>query len=234
MKVFTELILFKSQCVLCDTSVDTKVSLCEACRYDLPSVEFACQVCALPIESDTESNICGQCIGQKPYADYALNVFHYSNPVDYLISRMKFQQQLSETAVLADLLKNFILNKSLEHGLPEAFIPVPLHKKRLSKRGFNQSLEIIKPLAKDKNIPVLLNAMERSTETKEQTHLNKQQRKKNVSGCFSLLEEPLHSHIVIVDDVVTTGVTTNEMAKLLKKSGVEKVGVWSLARADIK
>lgn len=228
------MILFKSQCVLCDASVDRKVSLCEACREDLPWVEHACRFCALPIEVDLDGNICGQCIAQKPYADYALNVFHYSNPVDYLISRMKFQQQLSETAVLADLLKNFILNEVLEHGLPEAFIPVPLYKKRLSKRGFNQSLEIIKPLARDKNIPILLSAIERSSETQEQTYLNKQQRKKNVSGCFSLLEKPLHSHIVIVDDVVTTGATTNELAKLLKNSGVKKIGVWSLARAEIK
>lgn len=228
------MILFKSQCVLCNSKVDTKISLCEACRADLPLVEFACQACALPMESDSKSSLCGQCISLRSYVDYSINLFHYATPVDYLIGQMKFKQQLSVAAVLADLLKNHINNAQLEHGLPDALIAVPLHKKRLIKRGFNQSLEIIKPLAKSKNIPVLLNTIARSKDTPVQTNLSKQARKKNVSGCFTLLKKPLHSHIVIVDDVVTTGATTNELAKLLKKSGVAKVGVWSLARADLK
>lgn len=196
-------------------------------------VEFACQVCALPMESDSKNSLCGQCINQKPYIDYSINLFHYATPLDYLISQMKFQQQLSVAAVLADLLKTHIDSSQLVHGLPGAIIPVPLHKKRLSKRGFNQSLEILKPVAKSQGIPILSNTIERSKYTPVQTNLSRQARKKNVSGSFTLLEKPIHSHIVIVDDVVTTGATTNELAKLLKKSGVEKVGVWSLARADL-
>lgn len=231
--------LFKSQCVLCDSKVDGKISLCESCRTDLPTVEYACQICALAMMSDSKSSLCGQCISQqhtnqKLSVDYALNLFHYATPVDYLISQMKFHQQLSVAAVLADLLKKHIESSKLEHGLPDALIPVPLYKKRLTKRGFNQSLEIIKPLAKSQKIPILLNTIARSKDTPVQTNLSKQARKKNVSGCFTLLEKPVHSHIVIVDDVVTTGATTNELAKLLKNSGVEKVGVWSLARADLK
>jgi len=188
---------------------------------------------------DSKSSLCGQCISQQYInqqlsVDYALNLFHYATPVDYLISQMKFQQQLSVAAVLADLLKTYIENSQLEHGLPGALLPVPLHEKRLTKRGFNQSLEIVKPLAKSKNIPILLNTISRSKDTPVQTNLSKSARKKNISGCFTLLEKPVHSHIVIVDDVVTTGATTNELAKLLKKSGVEKVGIWSLARADLK
>jgi len=219
--------------VLCDTKVDGTISLCDGCRADLPIVEVACNSCALPIVADNKSNFCGQCIGHDFYVDYAINLFHYVNPVDYLIGQMKFQQQLSVVAVLADLLKAHIESNTLEHGLPDALLPVPLHKKRLTKRGFNQSLEIVKPLAKSQSIPLLLNTIERVKNTQAQTNLSKQARKKNVSGGFTLLEKPLHSHIVIIDDVVTTGATTNELAKLLKKSGVEKVGVWSLARADL-
>ncbi len=220
--------------MLCDSEVDEKISLCKACRADLPRVKFACKVCALPMNSDVKSSLCGQCISQVSYVDYAINLFHYATPVDYLISKMKFQQQLSVAAVLADLLKTHIESSKLEHGLPDALIAMPLYKKRLANRGFNQSLEIVKPLVKSQNIPILLNTIERSKDTTAQTKLSKQARKKNVSGCFSLLEKPVESHIVIVDDVVTTGATTNELAKLLKKSGVEKVGVWSLARADLK
>jgi len=129
--------------------------------------------------------------------------------------------------------KNHIEKNCLEDDLPDAILPIPLHKKRLAKRGFNQSLEIVKPFAKSKNIPIISNLVERSKATQTQTHLNKQQRKKNVAACFRLLNQLKYKHIVIVDDVVTTGATTNELAKLLKKSGVEKVGVWSLARAEL-
>ena len=234
LKVFTELIFFKAQCVLCDSEVYEKTSICDACRIHLPVAEYACKVCALPLENDVKSKICGQCISEMPYVDYAVNLFHYAAPVDYLISQMKFHQQLSVAAVLANLLKHHIESNELEYGFPDALIPVPLFKKRLASRGFNQSLEIIKPLAKSQNIPILLNVIERSKNTAVQTNLSKQSRIKNVLGCFSLLKKPKESHIVIVDDVVTTGATTNALAKLLKESGVEKVGVWSLARADLK
>ena len=231
MKLFK---LFKSQCVLCDAKVDNTISLCSGCRADLPKVEFACRVCALPMEKNNDTAFCGQCISQTTYVDYALNLFHYETPIDHLIGQMKFQQQLSVAAIFADLLKTYIESVDLEHGSPDAFLPVPLYKKRLAKRGFNQSLEIIKPLAKSQNIPVLLDVISRSKETQAQTGLSKHASKKNVSGSFTLLSKPAGSHILIVDDVVTTTATTNELAKLLKKSGVEKVGVLSLARAELK
>lgn len=235
-----KLSLLKSNCILCGSLVSGSMSLCDGCRGDLPRVEFACQTCALPMKIQAESGFCGQCLNQKPYVDYAINLFHYENPIDYLISQMKFQYQLSAAAVLADLLESHIekvMNKKsnthqLKYGLPDVILPIPLHKKRLSKRGFNQSLEISKSLARSHNIPILSGSVMRSKDTQPQTNLNRQQRIKNVSGCFKLLAKPMHSHIVIIDDVVTTGATTNELAKLLKNSGVETVGVWSLARAE--
>ncbi len=226
--------LFKPQCVLCDSPVSYKISLCDGCRADLPLVEFACRNCALPMENGSNTGLCGQCIGQKKHVDYAINLFHYEAPVDYLIGQMKFQQNLSVTAVLADLFRSHLERMGFKNDRPDAFLPVPLYNKRLAKRGFNQSLELIKPLAKSKNIPILLNAISRSKETQAQTGLSKQARKKNVSDSFSLVSGSVHSHILIVDDVVTTGATTNEVAKLLKKSGVKKVGVLSLARAELK
>ena len=211
--------------------MDGKISLCSACRVDLPRVEYACDICALPIKSDSDTSVCGQCIAQKPYVDYSINLFHYATPVDYLISQMKFHHQLSVAAVLANLLESHVLESQIEHGLPDAVLPVPLHNKRLVERGFNQSLEILKPIAKSKNIPVLLNSVARSKETRTQTHLSKRERKQNIAGCFSLLKKPEHSHIVIVDDVVTTGATTNELAKVLKKSGVQTSGCMVVSQS---
>lgn len=146
---------------------------------------------------------------------------------------MKFQQQLSSAAILAALLRLEIIQKNPDVTLPDALLPVPLHKSRLVKRGFNQSLEISRNIAKAKKIPLLIKTVERVKNTDAQTHLNKQQRLKNVKGCFKVLEVPLAKHIVIIDDVITTGATTNELARILKAAGVDKVGVWSIARADI-
>jgi ComF family protein len=146
---------------------------------------------------------------------------------------MKYQQQLSYAAIFADLLKNRIMGMIPENAYPDAILPVPLHKKRLIKRGFNQSLEITRAVAKEIQLPVLLKTVRRNRSTLAQTNLSKKDRQNNIKGCFDLLRPPNHSHIVIIDDVITTGATVNELAKLLKISGVKTVGVWSLARADI-
>lgn len=227
--------LIKSNCVLCDSLVDEHVSLCAACRHDLPRIIDACKRCALPmnVSVNIDSNICGACLNQKNPVDYAVSLFSYENPIDYLIGQMKFQQHLSVASVFADLLKNHFRAKDLEHGLPELIVPMPLYKKRLIERGFNQTVEIAKPLSKSLGIPLAKNLVARSKSTKTQTHLNKKQRRENVLGCFELLEQPVASHIVILDDVVTTGATSNELARVFKKAGVEKIGVWSLARAEL-
>ena len=225
----------KSNCVLCNAFTDGAISLCGACRIDLPRIEHACKRCALPMRSGNNdgSMVCGACMSQKNHFDYAESLFFYENPIDYLIGQMKFHQQLSVAAVLADLLKNYFGKKELEHGMPQLIIPMPLYKKRLVERGFNQSVEIAKPLAKLLEIPIAKELVERSKPTKPQTHLNKKQRRDNVLGCFEIINQPTASHIVILDDVVTTGATVNELAKVLKKTGVKKIGVWSLARAEL-
>jgi len=108
---------------------------------------------------------------------------------------------------------------------------VPLHKKRLRKRGFNQALEIARPIAKTLNIPMEKYAIKRAKQTEAQSLLNAAERKKNLRHSFSLIKPITAKHVVIIDDVVTTGATVFELADLLKKSGVERVGVWAVARA---
>ena len=228
--------LFRSSCVLCGDSVARPISLCKPCESDLPLIRHACRQCGIPLNDNgntTKVSVCGQCVQQPPAVDYTLSLYHYETPLDYMISQMKFQQQLSYAAILGELFKNRILEVTPELDLPNALLPIPLHKKRLIKRGFNQSIEISRAIAKEKQLPVLLKTIKRSKDTLAQTKLSKKDRQKNVKGCFELLSAPIHSHIVIIDDVVTTGATTNELAKTLKDAGVKRVGVWSIARADI-
>ena len=113
-------------------------------------------------------------------------------------------------------------------------MPVPLHSSRLRQRGFNQSIEIARVISKKRHIPIEYDAVIRQRSTVSQTGLNAQQRRKNMKDAFILQANFNYKHVLIIDDVVTTGSTVNELAVLLKKNGVERVGVLSIARAPIK
>ncbi len=231
-------LFLKSACVLCGDSVVKTISLCEPCRKDLPILENACLQCGLPLESSSEHNaICGQCLKTPTAIDYTLCLYHYQMPLDYLITELKYNQKLTHAAILSELLLARLSEEPAEN-LPSVILPVPLHKNRLIKRGFNQSLEISRPIAKQLGIPIGLDLVRRKRQTRAQTDLTAVERKKNIRGCFEIMKKESllsgYNHVVIVDDVVTTGSTANELAVLLKKSGVKKVGVWSIARAIIK
>lgn len=226
-------LLLPSSCVLCDCSVSRAISLCESCENDLPILMDACKQCGLPLDTANENNaVCGHCLHTSTSVDYTLCLYHYQEPLDYLITTLKYKQQLSHAAILGNLLLGRLQKQAIE-DFPDCIIPVPLHKNRLVKRGFNQSLEIARPVAKKFNIPIDVKSVRRKRQTLAQAELNATQRKKNVRGCFEIRSEGLvkYRHVVIIDDVVTTGSTINELAKQLKQSGVQKVGVWSIARA---
>jgi len=223
--------------VLCGDSVAKTISLCEPCRQDFPILEGACQQCGLPMDSSNEHNaICGQCLKIPAAVDYTLCLYHYQIPLDYLITELKYNQKLTHAAILGELFLARLLSEKSGENLPDVILPVPLHKNRLIKRGFNQSLEIARPIAKQLNIPIGLDLVRRKRQTRTQTDLTAVERKKNIRGCFEIIKQEsllAYDHIVILDDVVTTGSTSNELASLLKQSGVKKVSVWSVARAVI-
>lgn len=228
---------FTSGCVLCDAPVKGKNSLCEDCRSDLPWMERSCRHCGIALIKEIDSDICGACQSALPYVDYTLSALHYLSPVDYLITELKFNHKLTSASILSDLLiqhLNRVFNEMPTNEMPELIIPVPLYKKRLQTRGFNQAVEIARSVAKAFSIPLCKNAITRTKNTSPQTKLTAAQRSKNIRNSF-MIQNPKElsevSHIVILDDVVTTGATCNELAKLLKKAGVETVGVWSIARA---
>ena len=166
----------------------------------------------------------------SPIVDNAVCALHYSSPVDYLIKRMKFGHQLSHANVLGSLLAQHL--SQIERGSVDAILPVPLHKARLRKRGFNQSLELAHALRRQNDIP-LLKGVQRSVNTKAQTLVKgEESRAANIRNAFTVEEgTTLPKHVAIIDDVITTGSTSNELARLLKSLGVEAVSVWAVARA---
>jgi ComF family protein len=115
--------------------------------------------------------------------------------------------------------------------MPEAILPVPLHARRLRERGFNQSIELARPASRAFGLPLVRDLVKRSRPTSPQTALDIKQRRQNLRNAFVVDGKIPYSHIAILDDVVTTGSTVNELAKVLRRSGVQTIQVWSIARA---
>jgi ComF family protein len=156
--------------------------------------------------------------------------FEYRFPLDRLITQLKFQHQLSHATLLGKLLLKEILMHYRHESLPTLIIPIPLHFKRLQERGFNQALEIAKPLSKKLNIPLEKWAFIRKKSTQAQSSLEKQARLNNMKDAFDVRHPISATHVAVIDDVMTTGETLKAFGKTLKKSQVEKIDVWCLAQ----
>jgi ComF family protein len=115
----------------------------------------------------------------------------------------------------------------------DAILPVPLHRLRLAERGFNQAVDLARPLARVRGVPLLYNALDRVRHTAPQFGLSVPQRRENIRGAFQVPRphRVKGRRILLVDDIITTGATVAECAKVLKKAGAAQVAVLALARA---
>jgi ComF family protein len=235
--------IYPPRCVLCGGKGIKKrhlaVDVCGHCSARMPDNLPACSRCALPLPSDLSHSsniICGRCQKKSPAFDYSVSLFRYEQPIIWLIKQLKFRERLPHARLLGDMLADRLTQmfeqNSMGNGhLPECILPVPLHKNRITSRGFNQSIELAKSVARKTGLPLELNLIERVRETESQTGLDAGQRRKNLQGAFKMTSSTGYRHVAIVDDVVTTGSTVNELAKVLKRAGVKRVDVWSIARA---
>lgn len=154
--------------------------------------------------------------------------FYYEQPLTTLIFQLKFYEQLSSLNFFNHFLVQRI--KDRQTPLPQVLIPVPLHKYQMRKRGYNQALELAKRLSSDLMLKLDRHSCKRVKMTQLQQNLNAKQRLINVANAFTLQSGFSYQHAAVVDDVMTTGSTANEIAKLLKKQGVRVVEVWCCAR----
>jgi len=224
-----QMMAYPAVCTLCGAAGDNGVDLCCGCRDDLPFNRHACQQCALPLpDAAPEDALCGQCQRASPRFDHGYIPLRYAYPLDHLISNFKFRGKLAEGRLLSGLVGDFLVQQRCE--LPELIIPVPLHASRLRERGFNQALELARPLAKRFGLPVDSQMVVRNRATSSQMELSKKARRKNVRGAFELTRQLQAQHVAIMDDVVTTGSTVNELAAVLRRGGAGRVDVWAVAR----
>lgn len=158
-------------------------------------------------------------------------LFPYQPPIKQLISELKFHQQLIYAHLFSELLFDQIKTRWYRNQpLPSIIIPVPLHPKRLRERGYNQTLEIAKPLAKSLRIPLHASGLIRHKSTQPQSGLSKRKRAQNVSQAFKVYDDFTNHHVALLDDVVTTGFTISECCKLLKAHHAKQIDVWCCAR----
>lgn len=190
---------------------------------------MGCPRCGVPLSQvGCSARLCGQCQKRLPEFEKTEAVLVYQRPAPYLIQALKFNARYPCARLLGTLLAEKVCALS---DRPQQILPVPLHPKRYRQRGFNQAIEIARPVSRILNIPLNLSSCQRTRNTTPQTQLSGAQRNRNMKDAFSIRTAPAAEHIAILDDVVTTGATVNELAKVLRSSGVKRVDVWACARA---
>lgn len=173
---------------------------------------------------------CGQCLVRTPSFTRCISAFEYRYPVDRLIVKFKYNQQLIIGKVLAYLAAEIIQQRMEDVELPDLLIPVPIHPKRLRQRGFNQALEIADVISQRLLVPVDYQSCTRLIDTAPQKSLSAKQRHSNLKGAFAVSHALADHSIAIIDDVMTTGATAEAIARCMIKAGASKVQVWTLAR----
>ena len=220
--------LLPPRCVLCGQPSGS-ICICGPCKSDLPRPGPHCRRCGLPLGSPVD-DICGACISKPPPFSHTVYPLLYGFPADRLVQALKFRRQLPAGRVLAHLICEQVTAAS--PGIPGQLIPVPLHWLRMMKRGFNQACELGAHASTVLGIPLLTTALRRRRNTRAQSGLDRKQRRNNVRGafCWRPAMKP-QSHIALIDDVMTTGTTVSECARVLRRAGAKRVDVWVAARA---
>lgn len=220
--------VFPPMCVFCGLHKCETV-ICECCQRILPRNDNYCCHCGQPVDAPGDQFApCGACIANPPAFDIARAPMRYEFPIDVVLKKLKYNHKLFFVPPLAGLLTPVI-----ERELPESdvLVPVPLHRWRHARRGFNQADELCKILAKATGLPVFLSVSRRRS-TRSQSGLDAAERASNVRNAFVMYDEFDFRFPLIVDDVITTGATCNELAKVLRKAGAERVGALSVARSS--
>lgn len=220
--------LIAPRCLVCEEAGWAGQDLCRSCQQALCWNRSACQRCGLPLPAPAEA--CGQCHRQPPAFQRTLTPLVYRFPVDQLLPRLKFHNDLAAGRVLAELFLAALPARA-EGDWPQALLPVPLHRSRLRQRGYDQALELAKTLSGALALPLCAAGLHRCRATGAQTERGVGARRRNVRGAFVIGNAPLPAHIALIDDVITTGATVRECARVLRAAGVRTIEVWAMARA---
>ena len=215
--------LLPQDCFLCAAPAGDEL-LCAPCSASLPRLTAErCPLCALPTPG---AAVCGACLKQMPHFDATQAVFRYEFPADHLIQSLKYAHRLAS----ADFLGRALAQLAIPFR-PDLILPVPLAPARLAERGFNQALEIARPLSRALGVPLEISHVHRRRDTAPQASLPWKERRKNIRHAFECDIDLAGKTVLVVDDVMTTGATLDELARTLKAHGAARVENLVLARA---
>lgn len=215
-------VLLPRACLLCGDHA--RNALCDACTVDLPRLDgLLCPVCATPLAAPAPA--CGSCLTSPPAFDATLAPLRYAFPVDRLIQHLKYAHRLA----CVDIFTRCMLDGLRPVGM--LIMPVPLSARHLQERGFNQALELARPLAHALNLPLDATTLIRPRDTLPQSRLPWRARRGNVRHAFACNRDLTGKTVIVVDDVMTTGATLDAVARTLKDHGAERVVNWVAARA---
>ena len=217
--------LLPSRCLVCSERGAIGRDLCPTCCESLPWLTTSCARCALPLGVDAE--LCGDCLRRPPPQTATRAAFVYRTPLDRLLPRAKFHGDLAGLRLLSALMGDSLGDAER----PETLAPIPLHRDRLRRRGYDQALELARPLARRLGLPLRDDLLRRVRATAAQSRLDAGARRRNLRGAFEVRAgASLPAHVALIDDVMTTGATARSAALALRRAGVQRVDVWVCAR----
>lgn len=228
--------ILPAQCLLCHLPSNQKL-ICQYCNGSLSIPRPCCLHCGLSLPKTQD--FCGDCLKQKHQFTQLHAVANYQTPYPTLIKKFKYSKQLIFGELLANLLLESIQSNISPSQLSKVdyLLPVPLHTKKLYQRGFNQAQLLADKLTKKLHIPILTNTVSRAKETAAQENLSLTERKKNLNQAFVVSNNKKNNikgrHIIIIDDVVTTGSTVNSLAKALLHAGAQRIDIWCICRTSL-
>lgn len=227
-KEFENALMPEYSCLCCGRECrDTNLLVCENCKNILiPITGHVCEKCGNPIPKSC--TICDECKNKELFFDKARASYIFDDYSKKLVYDLKyFNKKFASSHITQKLIEPL-----LSFDSPNLLIPVPLHQNRLKERGYNQSELIANSLSELTSLPINTTALTRKIETETQTGKSKKERQENVVGAFAVVSkaEIKNKNIVLIDDVFTTGATTNECARVLKKAGANKVYVLTVLK----
>lgn len=228
-------ILFPACCLGCGGGLAGRqpLAFCQDCIAQVCLINApCCTCCGKPFDKAAgASHYCSRCLAKPYHYNQARAVVKYLPPVARAVQDFKYRYRTAGLSTFANL-----LNIHLQHSpLPEVdvIVPVPLHKKRLQQRGFNQALVLARKFFPQDLKKIAPLALERRAYTQPQTGLNRAARNRNVKNAFAVRQPDsvCNKKVLLVDDVYTTGATVNECARILIRNRALQVNVLTLARA---
>jgi ComF family protein len=220
--------LWPQDCFVCGARAG-ETAVCAACEGSLPRHTAAhCPACALPTP---DAQRCGQCLRRAPHFDSTLAVFSFEHPVREMVLALKFGAVFAIRGVLVRGLVAVAQEADAIGELQvDCIVPMPLHRERIAERGFNQAMELARDVGRALGVPVRPHLVQRDSNTQHQAGLPLQQRRKNLRGAFRCVEPLAGLRVLVIDDVMTSGATLDELARTLKLAGAAHVTNLLVAR----